>query len=360
MSSILSECMQICGLTESLHTLIPECTEKTSYDHFIDDELTRLADILSDNDNDTNNDLPNDLQNCTPTITTTNCIPSGSEALSSESSNISHVRDDQTISSKSVEISREVKPIESYIQIIATTILESTEQKLVLSELYENINKTWPKFSLEESTWKNSIRHSLSTNDCFRKNGRAPSGRGYYWSIHPACLSMFTKGDFRRRETKRRVQLMQQKMNKQKENNMSTSVSTSSYVHRIPEVNNQTYPLQSYNKPNEHQQYWMNATCLYNNSTYSTHYPNNYQSVCTTMSSPVQQSYLQSTSPTYMRSHPVKMTSSTTRNHPYNNKRTNRCYGYTSTYNTATDTEHVYNSNTYTQHQDLLQQYYCR
>ena len=152
-----------------------------------------------------------------------------------------------------VEISKEEKPIESYIQIIAITILQSVEQKLLLSQIYENINNTWSKFSMEESTWKNSVRHNLSTNLCFRKNGRAPSGRGYYWSIHPACLSMFTKGDFRRREAKRRVQLMQQKMNKQQEHNTTTLLSTSRYVQYLPEVMYSTYLQQPYTTSNQHQ-----------------------------------------------------------------------------------------------------------
>ena len=348
--------MQLCGITEDLPTFIPECNNKTSYDHFVLDDLTRLADDLISNVDNTTTDLPNDLQNCTPTLTVTEGIPSDREALSSESIQV----DKEHLPHRSEETSKDEKPIESYIQVIATTILDSTEQRLLLAELYQSINQTWTKFSLEESTWKNSIRHNLSTNDCFRKNGRAPSGRGYYWSIHPACLSMFTKGDFRRREAKRRVQLMQQKMNKQQENNLITSAPTTPYVHPRSEPYHQTYSQQSYNTSDQHEQYLMNMNCLYNNSSYSTHYPTNSRTTCTAISSPLQQPYVQSSSPTYMSSYPVRMTSSTTRNHPYINKRTNGHYNYTSTYNTTSDTEHLYNRNTLAQHQHLLQHYYCR
>ena len=360
MSSILSDCLQICGITENIQTLIPNCNNTTSYDDFIGDDLRCLSDMLSINNDISNNDIPNDLQNCTPTLTTTNCIPSDSEALSSPSSDIYNVREEGQTNNTPVEISKEEKPIESYIQIIATTILQSVEQKLLLSQIYENINNTWSKFSMEESTWKNSVRHTLSTNLCFRKNGRAPSGRGYYWSIHPACLSMFTKGDFRRREAKRRVQLMQQKMNKQQEHNTTTSLPTSRYVQHIPEVMYSTYLQQPYTPSNQHQPYWMKPDYLYNSSLYSAYNSPNYQTTCNTMSAAIEQPNGHSTSPSYIKSHPVQMTSSTTGYHPYTNKRTSRYNNYTSTNNASSDIEHVYNSNTYAQHQQLLQQYYCR
>ena len=100
------------------------------------------------------------------------------------------------------------KGITSYVQVIATTILQSPQQRLLLRELYENIAKNWDKFSLNKKTWKSSVRHALSTNTFFIHNGRGPNGHANYWSVHEACISMFKRGDFRRPEAKRRVQWM--------------------------------------------------------------------------------------------------------------------------------------------------------
>ena len=60
-------------------------------------------------------------------------------------------------------------------------------------------------YNNKEKAWRNSIRHNLSLNECFIKNGRADNGKGNYWSIHPACEDDFSKGDFRRRQARRRA-----------------------------------------------------------------------------------------------------------------------------------------------------------
>ena len=103
---------------------------------------------------------------------------------------------------------------------------------------------------------------------------------------------MFTNGDFRRREAKRRVQLMQQKMNKQQENNTTTSLPTSRYVQHIPEVTYSTYLQQPYTISNQHQPYLMNPDYVYNNSIYNAYNSTNYQSTCNTMSAPIAQHYV--------------------------------------------------------------------
>lgn len=50
-------------------------------------------------------------------------------------------------------------------------------------------------------------RHNLSLNDCFVKAGRSANGKGHYWAIHPANVSDFQRGDFRRRKAQRKVRL---------------------------------------------------------------------------------------------------------------------------------------------------------
>lgn len=78
-------------------------------------------------------------------------------------------------------------------------------EKLVLSDIYQWILDNYTYFHTRGSGWRNSIRHNLSLNDCFMKSGRSANGKGHYWTIHPANLEDFSKGDFRRRRAQRRV-----------------------------------------------------------------------------------------------------------------------------------------------------------
>jgi hypothetical protein len=99
----------------------------------------------------------------------------------------------------------EPKPSYSYIGLISMAILSSSERKLVLSDIYQWILDHYAYFHARGSGWRNSIRHNLSLNDCFIKAGRSATGKGHYWSIHPANLADFISGDFRRRRAQRRV-----------------------------------------------------------------------------------------------------------------------------------------------------------
>ena len=103
------------------------------------------------------------------------------------------------------------KGVASYVEVISTALMTSRKQKLLVSELDESINRRWPQFSLKESTWKKGVRHTLSSNSFFTQSGRGLNGRVCYWSVHPACESMFRQGDFHRREARRRVQNIQRK-----------------------------------------------------------------------------------------------------------------------------------------------------
>ncbi|KAJ8673384.1 hypothetical protein QAD02_004646 [Eretmocerus hayati] len=99
----------------------------------------------------------------------------------------------------------EPKPQQSYIGLIAMAILSSPERKLVLSDIYQHILDHHPYFRRRGPGWRNSIRHNLSLNDCFVKSGRSANGKGHYWSIHPANVEDFKRGDFRRRRAQRKV-----------------------------------------------------------------------------------------------------------------------------------------------------------
>lgn len=99
----------------------------------------------------------------------------------------------------------EPKPQHSYIGLIAMAILSNPEMKLVLSDIYQYILDNYSYFRTRGPGWRNSIRHNLSLNDCFIKAGRSANGKGHYWSIHPANVEDFKKGDFRRRKAQRKV-----------------------------------------------------------------------------------------------------------------------------------------------------------
>ncbi|GAB1610466.1 uncharacterized protein LOC106871145 [Argonauta hians] len=97
-----------------------------------------------------------------------------------------------------------VKPALSYIALIATAILESTQQRLSLGSIYSWIETNYPFYRNRSQGWRNSVRHNLSLNECFVKAGRCEDGKGNYWAIHPANIQDFMRGDFRQRRRSRR------------------------------------------------------------------------------------------------------------------------------------------------------------
>jgi hypothetical protein len=97
------------------------------------------------------------------------------------------------------------KPSLSYIALISMAIQSNPQKRMLLSEIYQWITEKFPYYQGKDKSWRNSIRHNLSLNECFIKNGRSENGKGNYWSIHPANVEDFGKGDFRRRRARRRV-----------------------------------------------------------------------------------------------------------------------------------------------------------
>ena len=100
----------------------------------------------------------------------------------------------------------EAKPPQSYIALIAVAILESSDRRLILADIYQHALDNHPYYRSSTCAWRNSIRHNLSVNECFLKSGRARSGRGFFWSVHDACIADFERGDFNRRQARSRVQ----------------------------------------------------------------------------------------------------------------------------------------------------------
>lgn len=62
--------------------------------------------------------------------------------------------------------------------------------------------KFFPFYRQNQQRWQNSIRHSLSFNDCFLKVPRSPDkpGKGSFWTLHPDSGNMFENGCYLRRQ----------------------------------------------------------------------------------------------------------------------------------------------------------------
>ncbi|KAM5191558.1 uncharacterized protein ACMZJ9_000321 [Mantella aurantiaca] len=97
------------------------------------------------------------------------------------------------------------KPNQSYIALISKAILSTPEKRLQLSDIYQWIMDTYPYYHNQEKSWRNSVRHNLSLNECFIKAGRSDNGKGHYWTVHPANMEAFSRGDYQRRRTRRRI-----------------------------------------------------------------------------------------------------------------------------------------------------------
>ncbi|XP_032078245.1 forkhead box protein H1-like [Thamnophis elegans] len=82
--------------------------------------------------------------------------------------------------------SRHAKPPYSYLAMIALVIVASPGKKLKLSQITGRIRAFFPFFKENYQGWKDSIRHNLSANDCFRmvlKDPSKPKGKGNYWTV---------------------------------------------------------------------------------------------------------------------------------------------------------------------------------
>nr|CAB3246903.1 FoxH-a [Phallusia mammillata] len=78
------------------------------------------------------------------------------------------------------------KPPYSYVGLIALAIQSSTNKMLKLSEILSRISTMFPFFKGEYQGWRDSVRHNLSQNKCFKKvlsDPYRPQSKGNYWTV---------------------------------------------------------------------------------------------------------------------------------------------------------------------------------
>ncbi|XP_071775610.1 forkhead box protein H1 [Centroberyx gerrardi] len=78
------------------------------------------------------------------------------------------------------------KPPYSYLAMIAMVIQGSPEKKLTLSEILKEISTLFPFFKGNYKGWRDSVRHNLSSYDCFvkvLKDPGKPQGKGNFWAV---------------------------------------------------------------------------------------------------------------------------------------------------------------------------------
>ncbi|XP_026858501.2 forkhead box protein N2b isoform X2 [Electrophorus electricus] len=80
------------------------------------------------------------------------------------------------------------KPPFSFSLLIYMAIEQSPSKSLPVKDIYGWILEHFPYFSSAPTGWKNSVRHNLSLNKCFRKVERSlgkTNGKGSLWCVHP-------------------------------------------------------------------------------------------------------------------------------------------------------------------------------
>lgn len=98
------------------------------------------------------------------------------------------------------------KPPKPYLEIIADAILSTNVKMMQLHEIYQIMENKFQYFAKNiNKSWRNSVRHNLSLNECFVKAGRGSNGKGNYWKIHPLCEKEFIRGNFRRKSFKQMI-----------------------------------------------------------------------------------------------------------------------------------------------------------
>ncbi|XP_033108159.1 forkhead box protein E1-like [Anneissia japonica] len=85
---------------------------------------------------------------------------------------------------------RHVKSPFSYIEMITYVIESNSSTMMTLQDIVRSMTKAFHCFRGGYEGWKNSVRHTLSINDCFKKVLRRPdrpSGKDNFWIMNEDC-----------------------------------------------------------------------------------------------------------------------------------------------------------------------------
>ncbi|GAA94907.1 uncharacterized protein L969DRAFT_105086 [Mixia osmundae IAM 14324] len=78
---------------------------------------------------------------------------------------------------------RSAKPKYPYVITLRAALLGSPNGQLTLQEIYAEIANRFPYYKHAGKGWKNSVRHNLSINRCFKRIKSADPSKGSLWSV---------------------------------------------------------------------------------------------------------------------------------------------------------------------------------
>uniref|UniRef100_A0A8C4QDF3 Forkhead box protein G1 n=1 Tax=Eptatretus burgeri TaxID=7764 RepID=A0A8C4QDF3_EPTBU len=88
------------------------------------------------------------------------------------------------------------KPPFSYASLIYMAMHASRRSKVTLAFIYKWITDNFCYYRHAEPSWRNSIRHNLSLNQCFVRVPRRQDepGKGGFWALDQRYLNLFDRG----------------------------------------------------------------------------------------------------------------------------------------------------------------------
>ncbi|KAG8515404.1 Forkhead box protein H1 [Galemys pyrenaicus] len=87
--------------------------------------------------------------------------------------------------------SRHDKPPYTYLAMIALVIQAAPSRRLKLAQIIRQVQAAFPFFRDDYDGWKDSIRHNLSSNPCFRKvpkDPAKPQAKGNFWAVDVSLI----------------------------------------------------------------------------------------------------------------------------------------------------------------------------
>ncbi|XP_037350481.1 forkhead box protein H1 [Talpa occidentalis] len=86
---------------------------------------------------------------------------------------------------------RHDKPPYTYLAMIALVIQAAPSRRLKLAQIIRQVQAVFPFFRDDYDGWKDSIRHNLSSNRCFRKvpkDPAKPQAKGNFWAVDVSLI----------------------------------------------------------------------------------------------------------------------------------------------------------------------------